>query len=161
MSMVLFNQQMIIILFVLLIGLFTDIALSNLHRQFLYHEEHIGKQKSETAALAISKFNPQLHMKAYNVLVSQESLETLGGDSFFEDLDVILSAVDSVEARLFLDSLAVYNSIPFLGIPCPLFSFLFPSTFPPHLFVDSFLLYRLWNKWIIRIYSSCIAKHHR
>lgn len=110
--------------------LLIDIALSNLHRQFLYHEEHIGKQKSETAALSIIDFNPQLHVKDYNVLVSQESLEALGGDSFFENLDVILSAVDNVEARKFLDTLGLYNSIPFLGTIVFSFSFFLHSFFP-------------------------------
>eukprot|EP00026_Physarum_polycephalum_P001819 Phypoly_transcript_01822.p1 GENE.Phypoly_transcript_01822~~Phypoly_transcript_01822.p1 ORF type:complete len:1003 (+),score=201.81 Phypoly_transcript_01822:109-3117(+) len=89
-----------------------DIALSNLHRQFLYRKEHISQQKSIVAASAIKNLNPQIQIIPHTALFSESSFAQFGGDNFMENLDALVPAVDNVEARVFIDSLALFYAKP-------------------------------------------------
>ena len=46
-----------------------------------------------------------------------------GGDAFIENLDVLIPAVDNVEARKFIDTLGQFYSKPMFGNPLPLIIF--------------------------------------
>lgn len=92
-----------------------DIALSNLHRQFLYRKQHIRKQKSDVAAAVAKELNPNIKITSYNALLKESSLDLFGGDEFFSNIDLLISAVDNFEAREFLDVLGLFYSKPMLG----------------------------------------------
>lgn len=57
----------------------------------------IQKLKSETAALAIRKMNPSLHISAHQNRVGPET-EHIYGHEFFSGLDGVVTALDNVEA---------------------------------------------------------------
>jgi ubiquitin-activating enzyme E1 len=90
-----------------------SIEKSNLSRQFLFRNKDINKQKSTTAINAVTVMNPQFHGQALEQKVSQET-ETIFNDDFFESLDMVCTALDNVEARLYLDQKCLFYNKPML-----------------------------------------------
>ncbi|XP_009949910.1 PREDICTED: ubiquitin-like modifier-activating enzyme 1, partial [Leptosomus discolor] len=79
------------------------VALSNLHRQFLYRSADISKPKSVVAAAAVQRMNPNVRVTAHQNQVGPAT-ETLYGNDFFRRLDGVASALDTLEARAYLES---------------------------------------------------------
>ncbi|XP_051649112.1 ubiquitin-like modifier-activating enzyme 7 [Manacus candei] len=79
------------------------VALSNLHRQFLYRSADISEPKSVVAAKAIRRMNPHVRVTAQQNQVGPAT-EPLYGDDFFRRLDGVTSALDTMEARTYLES---------------------------------------------------------
>lgn len=86
---------------------------SNLSRQFLFRDWNIGQAKSTVAASAATAINPHLKIEALQNRVSPDT-ENVFDDSFWDNLDVILNALDNVNARLYVDSRCVYFQKPLL-----------------------------------------------
>ncbi|CEG71464.1 Putative Podospora anserina S mat genomic DNA chromosome 3, supercontig 2 (Fragment) [Rhizopus microsporus] len=88
---------------------------SNLNRQFLFRAGDVGKLKSECAAAAVTKMNPDLKNK---ITIHQERVgpdtEHIYDDDFFESLDGVTNALDNVEARKYMDRRCVYYRKPLL-----------------------------------------------
>ncbi|KAI8394146.1 ubiquitin-activating emzyme E1 [Radiomyces spectabilis] len=88
---------------------------SNLNRQFLFRPADVGQLKSERAAVAVSKMNPDLEGK---IDVHQERVgpdtENIYDDDFFESLSGVTNALDNVEARKYMDRRCVYYRKPLL-----------------------------------------------
>ena len=86
---------------------------SNLSRQFLFRQTDIGRSKSEVAGQAAQGMNPQLNIASLQNRVCPET-EDVFNDSFWEDLDVVINALDNVKARLYVDMRCVYFGKPLL-----------------------------------------------
>ncbi|CAO3645147.1 unnamed protein product [Cunninghamella echinulata] len=88
---------------------------SNLNRQFLFRPADVGNLKSETAAAAVIKMNPDLNGKidVHQERVSPET-ENIYNDEFFESLSGVTNALDNVEARKYVDRRCVYYRKPLL-----------------------------------------------
>eukprot|EP00249_Psilotum_nudum_P024481 c29197_g1_i1 orf=472-3648(+) len=86
---------------------------SNLSRQFLFRDWNIGQAKSTVAASAAVAINPNLRIEALENRVSPET-EKVFDDAFFGNLDVVINALDNVNARLYVDSRCVYFQKPLL-----------------------------------------------
>lgn len=82
---------------------------SNLNRQFLFRPHHIQKPKSVTAASSVTLINPDVHVDPHQHKVCPETEETLYTDQFFESQDLVVNALDNVEARRYMDSRCVSN----------------------------------------------------
>lgn len=80
---------------------------SNLNRQFLFRPHHIQKPKSVTAASSVVLINPDVHVDPHQHKVCPETEESLYTDKFFESQDLIVNALDNVEARRYMDSRCV------------------------------------------------------
>lgn len=80
---------------------------SNLNRQFLFRPHHIQKPKSVTAASSVALINPDVHVDPHQHKVCPETEETLYTDQFFESQDLVVNALDNVEARRYMDSRCV------------------------------------------------------
>ncbi|XP_064012493.1 ubiquitin-like modifier-activating enzyme 7 isoform X8 [Pogoniulus pusillus] len=89
------------------------IALSNLHRQLLYRSSDISKPKSVVAAAAIQRMNPDVSVTAHQNEVGPAT-ESLYGDDFFQHLNGVTSALDSMEARTYLENRCVRCLTPLL-----------------------------------------------
>ncbi|NXS14770.1 UBA1 enzyme, partial [Neodrepanis coruscans] len=87
------------------------VALSNLHRQFLYRSADISKPKSVVAARAVQRMNRDVRVTAHQNQVGPAT-ETLYGDNFFRHLDGVASALDTLEARAYLESCCFRCRIP-------------------------------------------------
>ncbi|XP_056620509.1 ubiquitin-like modifier-activating enzyme 6 isoform X1 [Triplophysa dalaica] len=81
---------------------------SNLNRQFLFRPQHIQKPKSTTAAVATLEINPELQIDAHLNKVCPAT-EDIYSDVFFSHLNVVVTALDNVEARRYVDSRSVSN----------------------------------------------------
>jgi len=88
------------------------IELSNLSRQFLYRDADVGLNKATTAKRAIDGLRSDTKVIAVPRRVNVDSCRTTFDDSFWCGIDLVFTALDSVEARLYLDSICVAREIP-------------------------------------------------
>ncbi|BDA45843.1 Ubiquitin-activating enzyme E1 1 [Coccomyxa sp. Obi] len=86
---------------------------SNLSRQFLFRDWNIGSAKSTVASAAAQDINPALKVRALQNRVSPDT-EDVFDDTFWANLDVVVNALDNVNARLYVDSRCVYFCKPLL-----------------------------------------------
>uniref|UniRef100_A0A1D1Y6H3 E1 ubiquitin-activating enzyme n=2 Tax=Anthurium amnicola TaxID=1678845 RepID=A0A1D1Y6H3_9ARAE len=86
---------------------------SNLSRQFLFRDWNIGQAKSTVAASAACSINPTLRIEALQNRASPET-ENVFNDSFWGSLDVVVNALDNVNARMYMDQRCVYFQKPLL-----------------------------------------------
>lgn len=86
---------------------------SNLSRQFLFRDLNIGSAKSTTAAAAALSINPLLRIEALQNRVGPET-ENVFDDTFWENLNVVINALDNVNARLYVDQRCLYFQRPLL-----------------------------------------------
>jgi molybdopterin/thiamine biosynthesis adenylyltransferase/molybdopterin converting factor small subunit len=85
------------------------IELSNLHRQTLFDEDDVGQVKVETAAKKLKKLNSECNIESLTVSVNDyTALEVVEG------CDVVIDALDSVNARYALNKACVKFNIPFV-----------------------------------------------
>jgi len=85
------------------------IELSNLHRQTLFDEDDVGHVKVEVAAKKLKKLNPDCTIEPLAVSVNDyTALEVVEG------CDVVIDALDSVNARYALNKACVKFGIPFV-----------------------------------------------
>ena len=91
------------------------IEVSNLTRQFLFREKHLRLPKSSTAAAAAVQMNKNLkgHIFAKNEKVCEQT-EYIFNDDFFKKLDVVVNALDNVNARKYVDMRCTNNKISLL-----------------------------------------------
>ncbi|XP_058747909.1 ubiquitin-activating enzyme E1 1-like [Vicia villosa] len=86
---------------------------SNLSRQFLFRDWNIGQAKSTVAASAAASINPRLNIVALQNRVGAET-ENVFHDTFWENLSVVVNALDNVNARLYVDQRCLYFQKPLL-----------------------------------------------
>jgi adenylyltransferase/sulfurtransferase len=85
------------------------IELSNLHRQTMFDEDDVGQVKVEVAARKLQKLNPDCKIEALAVSVNEyTALEVVEG------CDVVVDALDSVNARYALNKACIKLGIPFV-----------------------------------------------
>ena len=85
------------------------IELSNLHRQTMFDESDVGQVKVEVAAKKLQKLNPDCKIEVLAISVNDyTALEVVEG------CDVVIDALDSVNARYALNKACVKFGIPFV-----------------------------------------------
>ena len=85
------------------------IELSNLHRQTMFNEDDVGQVKVETAAKKLRKLNADIVIEELPISVNDyTALEVVDG------CDVIVDALDSVNARYSLNKACIEKKIPFV-----------------------------------------------
>ncbi|KAA8910969.1 hypothetical protein TRICI_003980 [Trichomonascus ciferrii] len=92
-----------------------SIEKSNLNRQFLFRTKDVGRPKSEIAAAAVIGMNPDLTGKIdYKSEKVGTETEDIFNEDFWESLDVVVNALDNVEARTYVDRRCVFFKKPLL-----------------------------------------------
>ncbi|XP_077217611.1 ubiquitin-activating enzyme E1 1-like [Tasmannia lanceolata] len=86
---------------------------SNLSRQFLFRDWNIGQAKSTVAASVAGSINPRFHIEALQNRAGAET-ENVFDDAFWENLDVVINALDNVTARIYMDLRCLYFQKPLL-----------------------------------------------
>lgn len=86
---------------------------SNLSRQFLFRTKHINHFKSTCAAEAATEINPDIKITSYQEKVAGET-EHIFGDDFYDKLTGVCTALDNVEARLYVDQKCLFYRLPML-----------------------------------------------
>ena len=81
---------------------YDNIEISNLSRQFLFKKEDVGMPKSEVAKRSSQKMNPNFNIESMQNKVCKET-ENIFNEDFWEKQSFIIYAVDSVDARKYID----------------------------------------------------------
>ncbi len=85
------------------------IELSNLHRQTMFNEDDVGQVKVETAAKKLRKLNPGIIIEELPVSINDyTAFDAVDG------CDVVIDALDSVNARYSLNKACIEKKIPFV-----------------------------------------------
>jgi adenylyltransferase/sulfurtransferase len=94
------------------LGLADDdvVSLSNLQRQILYADEDVGAAKSERAAEALKRLNPEITVAPYRLRVTAENAPEI-----LPAYDVIIEGVDSFEARYALNRACIALRRPLIS----------------------------------------------
>lgn len=85
------------------------IELSNLNRQFLFRREHIGQSKAKVAAEAVTKLNPNVTISPHFANIKDATLFPL---NFFRSFDLVLNALDNLEARRYVNGMCLAAQVP-------------------------------------------------
>lgn len=79
-----------------------QVSLSNLHRQTLFTSDDIGQNKAEVAAKKLNRLNPDIHIEAIPVhLSNQHALEVINR------FDIILDGTDNFATRYMINDACV------------------------------------------------------
>ena len=85
------------------------IELSNLHRQTMFTEDDVGQVKVETAAKKLRKLNTDIIIEEMPISINDyTAFEVVDG------CDVVVDALDSVNARYSLNKACIEKKIPFV-----------------------------------------------
>ena len=85
------------------------IELSNLHRQTMFDESDVGQVKVEVAAKKLQKLNPDVQIESLPISINDyTALDAVEG------CDLVIDALDSVNARYALNKACVEKNIPFV-----------------------------------------------
>lgn len=85
------------------------IEISNLHRQHLYTDEDIGMVKVEAAAERLHRLNPTVEIEPLPTSITKFNAEDI-----VRGFDIVIDALDSVDARYALNDACLKCNIPFV-----------------------------------------------
>lgn len=85
------------------------VEISNLHRQHLYTDVDIGKVKVEAALERLQKMNPNIKIEAIPISVTKYTAEKI-----IKGSDIVIDALDSIDARYALNDACLKLGIPFI-----------------------------------------------
>ncbi|KAL9187802.1 hypothetical protein ACHAXT_006180 [Thalassiosira profunda] len=84
---------------------------SNLSRQLLFRDHDVGEFKSVAARAAMLRFSKDCNVEAHTSRVGDEEDGLFDDDFWSSGCDVVLNALDNVEARLFVDGQCVAHGL--------------------------------------------------
>jgi len=86
---------------------------SNLSRQFLFRNSDIGKYKAEIASQKAKIMNPHVNINYKLNRVGKET-ENIFDENFYSDINIIVNALDNVNARIYMDNKTIEYQKPLL-----------------------------------------------
>ncbi|MHA1448719.1 MAG: HesA/MoeB/ThiF family protein [Candidatus Hodarchaeales archaeon] len=87
---------------------------SNLSRQFLFRDEHVGQEKAIVAANGLRKMNPDIKIEGISSRVQDVPLRVFKPINERQQV-VLLDGLDNFETRRWVNSLAVNNNLPLVS----------------------------------------------
>jgi adenylyltransferase/sulfurtransferase len=85
------------------------IEVTNLHRQHLYTDDDIGRVKVEAAAERLRRLNPTVEIEPVPTSVTKYTAENI-----VKGFDIVIDALDSVDARYALNDACIKHNIPLI-----------------------------------------------
>ncbi|KAK6916608.1 Ubiquitin-activating enzyme, SCCH domain [Dillenia turbinata] len=84
------------------------IEVSNLNRQFLFRQSHVGQSKAKVARDAVLKFRPHIKITPYHANVKDPDFNV----DFFKQFNVVLNGLDNLDARRHVNRLCLAADVP-------------------------------------------------
>ncbi|KAG2703375.1 hypothetical protein I3760_06G134100 [Carya illinoinensis] len=84
------------------------IEVSNLNRQFLFRQSHVGQSKAKVAREAVLKFRPHIKITPYHANVKDPDFNV----DFFKQFNVVLNGLDNLDARRHVNRLCLAAEVP-------------------------------------------------
>ncbi|KAM7276554.1 hypothetical protein ACFE04_018420 [Oxalis oulophora] len=84
------------------------IEVSNLNRQFLFRQSHVGLSKAKVARDAVLKFRPDITITSYHANVKDSDFNL----DFFKQFTVVLNGLDNLDARRHVNRLCLAADVP-------------------------------------------------
>ncbi|KAK7314242.1 hypothetical protein VNO77_39455 [Canavalia gladiata] len=84
------------------------IEVSNLNRQFLFRQSHVGQSKAKVARDAVLKFRPHINITPYHANVKDPEFDV----DFFKQFNVVLNGLDNLDARRHVNRLCLSANVP-------------------------------------------------
>jgi adenylyltransferase/sulfurtransferase len=85
------------------------IEISNLHRQHIFTENDVGRVKVEAARDRLEQINPSVEIEALPISVTKFTAEKI-----IENYDIVVDALDSIDARYALNDACIKLNIPLI-----------------------------------------------
>ncbi|MBF0236039.1 MAG: HesA/MoeB/ThiF family protein [Desulfamplus sp.] len=85
-------------------------SMSNLNRQLFSTEKLIGTHKTDAAALRINDINSNIHVRTFRRFLTLDSCEDI-----FDEVDVVVDCLDSIDDRFMIQEAAHRSSIPLVS----------------------------------------------
>ncbi|GAB2291786.1 SUMO-activating enzyme subunit 2 [Dionaea muscipula] len=86
------------------------IEVSNLNRQFLFRQSHVGQSKAKVARDAVLKFRPHISITPYHANVKDPKFNV----DFFKQFSVVLNGLDNLDARRHVNRLCLAADVPLI-----------------------------------------------
>lgn len=86
------------------------VELSNLNRQFVHDEEHIGMSKAESFVTYAKRLNPNVNIRARRVKIDEDTLDGI----LDPQTDIIIDTCDKWAFRSMVNKFAVVHHLPYL-----------------------------------------------
>ncbi|KAM1002530.1 hypothetical protein ACFX2C_002951 [Malus domestica] len=86
------------------------IEVSNLNRQFLFRQSHVGQSKAKVAREAVLKFRPEISITSYHANVRDSDFNV----DFFKNFNVVLNGLDNLDARRHVNRLCLAADVPLI-----------------------------------------------
>ncbi|TYJ03672.1 hypothetical protein E1A91_A12G044000v1 [Gossypium mustelinum] len=84
------------------------IEVSNLNRQFLFRQSHVGQSKAKVARDAVLRFRPNISITPYHANVKESGFNV----DFYKEFDVVLNGLDNLDARRHVNRLCLAADVP-------------------------------------------------
>ncbi|KAJ9132829.1 hypothetical protein P3X46_033658 [Hevea brasiliensis] len=84
------------------------IEVSNLNRQFLFRQSHVGQSKAKVARDAVLRFRPHISITPYHANVKDSNFNV----DFFKQFSVVLNGLDNLDARRHVNRLCLAAEVP-------------------------------------------------
>ncbi|KAJ4966068.1 hypothetical protein NE237_017917 [Protea cynaroides] len=84
------------------------IEVSNLNRQFLFRQSHVGQSKAKVAREAVLGFRPHINIAASHANVKDPEFNV----EFFKQFNVVLNGLDNLDARRYVNRLSLAAEVP-------------------------------------------------
>ncbi|KAL2936292.1 SUMO-activating enzyme subunit 2 [Bienertia sinuspersici] len=84
------------------------IEVSNLNRQFLFRQSHVGQSKAKVARDAVLKFRPHIQITAHHANVKSSDFNV----DFFKQFNVVLNGLDNLDARRHVNRICLAAGVP-------------------------------------------------
>ncbi len=85
------------------------VELSNLNRQILHYESDIGKAKTESALIKLSKLNSDIKIELHELHLNRENIEGI-----IRNYDFIVESSDNFETKFLVNDTCIKLGIPFV-----------------------------------------------
>jgi molybdopterin/thiamine biosynthesis adenylyltransferase len=82
------------------------VSISNLQRQILYNENHIGIDKTEAAKEVLSNLNSEVQVNTYKDYIHENSIK-----KYLKHQDFIIDCSDNMDTKFLVNKVAIENNI--------------------------------------------------